>query len=365
MSASPQFSQSLWIPLLVSFASMLVIQPFSTSQKEDVHIAVNPCDSLVFYREEMAFYREESRKCQKKHQELVLEISEKDKLIARLSSGQANPGSSGPITPSNNNTSSPAAGYRGLSSNILKTKLNDFLNNPRTTHWGSTLAAFQNSFDIFVVDLRDPTIKVQFLWDDGPQGQRIGSLANAKKYVEIVGSSKLLMATNGGMYNKQHKPQGLLIKNRSTVIPLDLASQGIGNFYMQPNGVFYIDDRKTGHVVETQIFQDNQAAFNPVWATQSGPMLVSAGQINSKFNEDSNNEFIRSGVGVIDEYHIAFAISKYPVNFYHFAEVFRDILGCNNALFLDGVVSRMHCPGISRFDNDGNFGTIITIHQEK
>ena len=42
---------------------------------------------------------------------------------------------------------------------------------------------------------------------------------------------------------------------------------------------------------------------------------------------------------------VIFAISKQQVNFYEFASFLRE-LGCVNALYLDGTVSRMYLPAI-------------------
>ena len=41
------------------------------------------------------------------------------------------------------------------------------------------------------------------------------------------------------MFNKGFLPQGLFIQNQQTLAILDTA-EGNGNFYLKPNGVFYI-----------------------------------------------------------------------------------------------------------------------------
>ncbi len=45
-----------------------------------------------------------------------------------------------------------------------------------------------------------------------------------------------------------------------------------------------------------------------------------------------------------------FAISNGPVTFYRFASLFRDMLGCDNALFLDGSISALYAPNLGRND---------------
>ena len=56
-----------------------------------------------------------------------------------------------------------------------------------------------------------------------------------------------------------------------------------------------------------------------------------------------------------------FIISNKPVNFYDFAIFFKSYFGCKDALFLDGSISQMYAPSISRFERDGKFGAIIGI----
>ena len=43
-----------------------------------------------------------------------------------------------------------------------------------------------------------------------------------------------------------------------------------------------------------------------------------------------------------------FVISNEPVTFFRFASLFRDKLGCPNALFLDGSVSSLYAPDLGR-----------------
>ena len=53
-------------------------------------------------------------------------------------------------------------------------------------------------------------------------------------------------------------------------------------------------------------------------------------------------------------------MSKQEVNFYDFAEFFMSI-GCKNALYLDGFVSRTYLPDENWQQLDGNFGVIIGV----
>ncbi|MEL6257316.1 MAG: hypothetical protein AAFR87_35305, partial [Bacteroidota bacterium] len=50
----------------------------------------------------------------------------------------------------------------------------------------------------------------------------------------------LLFAMNGGMYLKDQSPQGLYIENGFILKELDKKHEAYGNFYLQPNGVFFL-----------------------------------------------------------------------------------------------------------------------------
>ncbi|HEY6545448.1 MAG TPA: phosphodiester glycosidase family protein, partial [Dokdonella sp.] len=76
-------------------------------------------------------------------------------------------------------------------------------------------------------------------------------------------------------------------------------------------------------------------------ATQSGPMLVVAGKINPNFDQASDSLKLRSGVCALTPQEVVFAVSEVPVSFHAFARLFRDGIGCRDALYLDGTLSRV------------------------
>jgi uncharacterized protein YigE (DUF2233 family) len=53
-------------------------------------------------------------------------------------------------------------------------------------------------------------------------------------------------------------------------------------------------------------------------------------------------------------------MSKEEINFYEFASYFKE-MGCTNALYLDGFVSRTYLPEQNWMDMDGDFGVIIGV----
>ena len=78
------------------------------------------------------------------------------------------------------------------------------------------------------------------------------------------------------------------------------------------------------------------------------------------FKKGSSNVQIRNGVGILPDGNLIFAMSKEPVNFYDFAQYFES-LGCKNALYLDGFVSRTYLPSKNWIQDDGDFGVIIGV----
>lgn len=170
---------------------------------------------------------------------------------------------------------------------------------------------------------------------------------------------EVLMITNGGMYTPEREPAGLYIENGEIVKSINLNS-GYGNFHLKPNGVLVIGNRKADIVVSEDF---DSITYDVVYATQSGPMLVIDGNFHPAFNQGSENVNIRSGVGINSDGELFFAISKNKVNFYNFASLFRDELNCNNALYLDGAISRMYVPELERYEIGGNFGVMIVVEK--
>jgi len=205
----------------------------------------------------------------------------------------------------------------------------------------------------FLSFVTDPS-SIKFYWKDD-NGQIFRSIQNLKQFIETK-NQELKFAMNGGMYLKDNSPQGLFIQNNTTLTPLDTLT-GIGNFYLKPNGVFYLTRDNKAVVCQSKEFVDNgQINF----ATQSGPMLVIDGQIHQAFKKGSANLNIRNGVGILPDKRVIFAMSKQEVNFYDFAEFFMS-MGCKNALYLDGLVSRTYLPVENWQQLDGNFGVIIGV----
>ncbi len=216
----------------------------------------------------------------------------------------------------------------------------------------TTTNAVDEQILAYTVDTKTQDLKLY--WKDD-KGELIKSIQSLKTYVESKNLT-LTFAMNGGMFNNDFSPQGLFIQNKNTLAPLDTAD-GNGNFYLKPNGIFYITTNNTPFVCKTADFTNNSKIK---YATQSGPMLVIDGQIHDAFKEGSTNLNIRNGVGIMPDNKVVFAMSKTAINFYDFAKYFQS-LGCKNALYLDGFVSRTYLPEKQWTQTDGNFGVIIGV----
>lgn len=124
---------------------------------------------------------------------------------------------------------------------------------------------------------------------------------------------ELVFAVNGGMYNKDLSPQGLYIEDGKTIKELSIQKKGYGNFYLQPNGVFYIDKDYNAGILATDKLKH---ISNIKYATQSGPMLVIEGEIHPEFRKGSKNLHIRNGVGLLPNGNLLFVMSKEKINFH-------------------------------------------------
>jgi len=167
----------------------------------------------------------------------------------------------------------------------------------------------------------------------------------------------LLFAMNGGMYHEDLSPVGLHIEGDIEQTPLN-TNPGWGNFHMLPNGVFYVAGERAG-VMAADAYRT--AGIRPRFATQSGPMLIIDGALHPRFLPNSDSLKTRNGVGVTGSGEVVFAVSKRPVRFHDFATLFRDALGCPNALFLDGSISSLYAPEINRHDRLFPLGPIIAV----
>ncbi|MCA1325468.1 phosphodiester glycosidase family protein [Herbaspirillum sp. alder98] len=156
-------------------------------------------------------------------------------------------------------------------------------------------------------------------------------------------SEEMLCATNAGIYDKQLQPLGLYIEDGKLLRRLNTRQNAYGNFYLQPNGVFVLTQDQA-FIVETGAYAAQSEHWNATarYATQSGPLMIVQGKINTLFDPDSINAVVRNAVCVDNAGMMVLAIARNPISFYDFAVFLRDELKCHDALYLDGSISRMY-----------------------
>jgi uncharacterized protein YigE (DUF2233 family) len=194
-----------------------------------------------------------------------------------------------------------------------------------------------DAFTVVTVDLQAAELKL--FWKR-PDGIRFGSFTALGDDLRQHGQ-RVIFATNAGIFDPTFTPCGLHVEAGRELVPLNLAA-GQGNFYMKPNGVFLLDDAGA-HIVDSTQYAGTTPSTH--LATQSGPLLVIDGRINPQFDPQSANRKIRSGVAISSPSTVHFVLSERPVSFHALASLFRDRLGCQDALCLDGVISRFYLPG--------------------
>lgn len=192
----------------------------------------------------------------------------------------------------------------------------------------------------------------------GPHGP-LGSLP-ALKLMLGEAADRVRFAMNGGMYHPGQAPVGLLVQAGVELAPADVTA-GSGNFYALPNGVFWVGADGAAHVEETKAFV--AAGRKAVWATQSGPLMLAAGVLHP-IATDRTRLVVRNGVGVCADGTAKFAISDGGVTIGRFARLFRDGLGCPDALYLDGSVSALWAPEMGRLDDRRGLGPLVVVLAE-
>lgn len=204
---------------------------------------------------------------------------------------------------------------------------------------------------------------VRMAWKDG-KGYIISNIKNLKELLAGRGQ-KLVCAMNGGMYTKEQGPCGLYIENGVTKHSLNKNFSGSGNFCTgfgeeKTNGVFITKRDGTAQILKSKDFVSNDSYL---CATQSGPILLWNRQINPKFSQKSQSLLVRNAIGVDKNGNVVLVMSKSDTSFYDLANLFLTQLDCENALYLDGVVSDMYIKGELECSSQRTFGVMIYVSE--
>lgn len=211
-------------------------------------------------------------------------------------------------------------------------------------------------FDIVSADLS--RVDLRLLRQDA-SGQPLKTFEGLERFLKQQGLP-VLAATNAGIFEPGELPSGLFIQDGQQLSPLNTRA-GSGNFYWQPNGVFFIGP-DGADVVATSAYAD--VAKGVRQATQSGPLLLSHGVVDPSL-ANAPSVYTRSGVGLDAKApgRVFWVLSRDKVPMRALAEVFQGPLGCTDALYLDGAISRFHPPVLQGGDTrtGGTFSGFLVL----
>ena len=198
--------------------------------------------------------------------------------------------------------------------------------------------------------LTDKRYSLQLFWQQSDSRQPLLTFDNLLS--NLPPSQSLKFAMNAGMYNENYAPIGYTVIKSEEIRALNL-KEGGGNFHLLPNGVLWWDKSGKVQITESNALAEQlkNGTAQPLYATQSGPMLVINDAIHPQFDPDGTSAKIRNGIGVCSDGSLQFVNSEAPVTFYQFAALFKNQLKCPNALFLDGgIASALYAPTIDKHD---------------
>ncbi|MGE6440376.1 phosphodiester glycosidase family protein [Psychrobacter sp. NPDC078409] len=221
-----------------------------------------------------------------------------------------------------------------------------------------------NACSIKAEALTDGHYALKLFWQQSESAQPLLTFDNLMS--TLPSNQALSFAMNAGMYNKDYAPIGYTVIEGKELKSLN-TKEGGGNFHLLPNGVMWWDKAGNVQITESNALNDqlNNGDVQPWYATQSGPMLVINNEIHPQFNPDSSSIKLRNGAGVCRDGSIQLVNSDEPVTFYQFAELFKNELGCSNALFLDGgIASALYAPSIDKQDKK-EMGVMIGLVEKK
>jgi uncharacterized protein YigE (DUF2233 family) len=201
------------------------------------------------------------------------------------------------------------------------------------------------AYRVATVDLRGAELSLVGQGEGEPH-----SFAALAEDVEVIA------ATNAGLFHSVDVPVGLWMQGGVEHQPLELGD-GLGNFFLKPNGVFWLDG-EGAHVAPSEGWSSPATAWV---ATQSGPLLVSEGALHPSLKPDGTSRKTRNAVGVLDPWTVVLVASEAPVRFHDLATLMRDRLGAADALFLDGTISGLAGPGLAPVEDRRDVAGFLVV----
>jgi uncharacterized protein YigE (DUF2233 family) len=201
------------------------------------------------------------------------------------------------------------------------------------------------------------SVELRLYWKD-ENGEQVGDFARLRRMVAAEGR-ELFVAMNAGMYggDADSTPVGLYVERGRELVPLNLRDSAGGNFYDQPNGVFYVANGRAGIVDARELAQLD---VHPEIATQSGPLLVQRGAFpHAGYGPNGPRVAPRNAVGVRDDGTIVFVLAETEVNMHELRVALRDHFRCTDALYLDGAISGLMVSTES--PSKRRYGAILAI----
>jgi len=175
---------------------------------------------------------------------------------------------------------------------------------------------------------------------------KIQSFGNEVRENKIFNTREDFFAMTAAMYSDtDNLPPGLVISNGQLIKEINTDKTSNGNFFMQPNGVFWINENNV-EITETDNFNTNT---DYSFAIQSGPMIIIDNNINPSLDPNSANKNRRCAIGISDSTEgkkMVFAISKNEVTFYELADLLLSKYNCKTALHMEsGAFPFIYWPG--------------------
>ncbi|PID66723.1 MAG: hypothetical protein CR975_01440 [Gammaproteobacteria bacterium] len=196
------------------------------------------------------------------------------------------------------------------------------------------------------------------------KGQPYHSFGALKSDLQRQGKAVLTLM-NAGIYGKNDQPAGLHIEAGQVLHPLN-TQRGKGNFHLRPNGVFFITQKNQARIVSTAAYRQRYANKHRGirLATQSGPMLLINGKINRRFIASAVSPYQRNAVCTSKKNKVWFLItdSYTKTNLYTFAKAAKR-LGCYQALYLDGSISKLYQRGVNSTFHFGHYVGILAVSE--